>query len=74
MDLGFGPVAPPKKHRRQPGPYNERLYRRSNEIERLSRWLKASRRIFSRFDKVDVMFTAFIHFAPIAEALRPQIV
>ncbi len=27
-------------------------------------------RIFSRFDKIDVMFTAFIHFALIVEALR----
>lgn len=50
------------------------LYRRRNEIERLFRRLKAFRRIFSRFDKLDVMFTAFIHFALIAEALRPQLV
>ena len=28
------------------------------------------RRIFSRFDKLDVMFMAFIHFALIVEALR----
>jgi len=28
------------------------------------------RRIFSRFEKLDVMFTAFIHFALIADALR----
>jgi len=27
-------------------------------------------RIFSRFEKLDVMFTAFIHFALIADALR----
>jgi transposase len=46
------------------------LYRRRNEIERLFRRLKGFRRIFSRFDKLDVMFTAFIHFALIAEALR----
>jgi transposase len=74
MDLGFDPVVPPKRHRRQPWSYNEQLYRRRNEIERLFRRLKAFRRIFSRFDKLDVMFTAFIHFALIAEALRPQLV
>ena len=74
LNLGFAPVVPPKKHRREPWSYNERLYRRRNEIERLFRRLKAFRRIFSRFDKLDVMFTAFIHFALIAEALRPQIV
>jgi len=27
-------------------------------------------RIFSRFEKFDVTFTAFIHFALIADALR----
>lgn len=53
---------------------DERLYRRRNEIERLFRRLKAYRRIFSRFDKLDVKFTAFLHFALIAEALRPQVV
>jgi transposase len=46
------------------------MYRRRNEIERLFRRLKGFRRIFSRFDKLDVMFTAFIHFALIVEGLR----
>jgi hypothetical protein len=34
------------------------------------RRLKGFRRVFSRFDKLDVMFTAFVLFALIAEALR----
>jgi len=34
-------------------------YKRRNEIERLFRRLKGCRRIFSRFDKLDVMFMAF---------------
>jgi transposase len=74
FDLGFMPVVPPRKHRRHPWSYNKELYRRRNEIERLFRRLKGFRRIFSRYDKLDVMFAAFIHFALIAEALRPQIV
>jgi len=74
LDLGFGPVVPPKKTRRNPWSLNKQLYRRRNEIEPLSRRLKAYRRIFSRFDKLDVMFAAFIHFALIAEALRFQLV
>ena len=32
--------------------------------------LKGFRRIFSRFEKLDVMFIAFIHFALVVEALR----
>ena len=70
LDLGFTPVVPPKKGRLHPWSFDRALYRRRNEIERLFRRLKGFRRIFSRFDKLDVMFTAFIHFALIAEALR----
>ena len=73
MDLGFEPVVPPKRLRRKPWSYNKQLYKRRNEIERLFRRLKAFRRIFSRYDKLDVMFSAFVHFALIAEALRPQL-
>lgn len=70
LDLGFTPVVPPLRTRRVPWSYDRALYRRRNEIERLFRRLKGFRRIFSRFDKLDVMFTAFVHFALIAEALR----
>ena len=70
LALGFTPVVPPKLNRLQPWEYDRVMYRRRNEIERLFRRLKGFRRIFSRFDKLDVMFTAFIHFALIVEALR----
>ena len=70
LDLGFTPVVPPKQNRLNPWEYDRIMYRRRNEIERLFRRLKGFRRIFSRFDKLDVMFTAFIHFALIVEALR----
>ena len=48
--------------------YDRVLYRRRNEVERLFRRLKRSGRIFSRFDKLDVMFLGFLHFALIVEA------
>jgi transposase len=70
LELGFTPVVPPKQSRVNPWQYDRVMYRRRNEIERLFRRLKGFRRIFSRFDKLDVMFTAFIHFALIVEALR----
>ena len=70
LDLGFTPVVPPKRNRLNPWEYDQLMYCRRNEIERLFRRLKGFRRIFSRFDKLDVMFTAFIHFALIVEALR----
>ncbi len=43
---------------------------RRNEIERLFRRLKGFRRIFSRFEKLDVIFLGFIVFVLIVEAPR----
>ena len=70
VDLGYVPVVPPKHNRLTPWEYDQALYTRRNEIERLFRRLKGFRRIFSRFEKLDVMFVAFIHFALIVEGLR----
>ena len=68
--LGYTPVIPPKSNRTRPWDYNREIYKRRNEIERLFRRLKAYRRIFSRFDKLDVLFLGFITFALIHDALR----
>jgi transposase len=70
LDLGFIPVVPPNPNRLEPWEYDRFMYRRRNEVERLFRRLKGFRRIFSRFDKLDVMFMAFLHFTLIIEALR----
>jgi len=70
LDFGFIPVVPPKSNRLQPWLYDKALYRKRNQIERLFRRLKGFRRIFSRFDKLDVVFLAFLNFALIVEALR----
>ncbi len=70
LDLGFLPVVPPHPQRAEPWRIKRALYRRRNEIERLFRRLKGFRRIFSRFDKLDIVFIAFIYFALIIEALR----
>ena len=70
LDLGYIPVVPPTSNRLSPWEYDRVMYRKRNEVERLFRRLKGFRRIFSRFDKLDVMFVAFIHFALITEALR----
>ena len=70
LELGYAPIVPPKSNRLSPWKYDKEMYKRRNEVERLFRRLKGFRRIFSRFDKLDVMFTAFIHIALIAEAFR----
>ena len=70
LELGFAPVAPPVSTRVDPWEYNKELYKRRNEVERLFRRLKGFRRIFSRFDKLDVLFLDFILVALIFDALR----
>ena len=47
-----------------------RYTRRRNEVERLFRRLKGYRRVFTRYDKLDVMFLAFITLALIHDTLR----
>ena len=70
LDFGFLPGIPPPSNRLQPWQYDKAMYRKRNEIERLFRRLKGFRRIFSRFDKLDVVFLSFLNFALIVEALR----
>lgn len=68
--LSYEPVVPPKETRREPWRFNQRIYKRRNEIERLFRRLKGFRRVFTRFEKLDAMYTAMLTFALIVEALR----
>ena len=70
LDLGMVPVVPPKSNRIEPWEYDRALYKKRNEIERLFRRLKGFRRIFSRFEKLDVVFLGFLSFAFFVEALR----
>ena len=70
LDLGMIPVVPPKSNRLDPWEYDRELYNKRNEVERLFRRLKGFRRIFSRFEKLDVIFLALINFVLIVETLR----
>lgn len=69
FDLGMTPVVPPKSNRLSIWEYDREIYKKRNEVERLFRRLKGFRRIFSRFDKLDVVFKFFIHFALIVDTL-----
>jgi transposase len=70
MELNMIPVVPPKSNRKGPWDYDRALYKKRNEVERLFRRWKGFRRIFSRFEKLDIVFLALIYFAFIVEALR----
>ena len=67
--LGYKPVVPPKKTRVNPWEYDKELYKRRNEVERFFRRIKRFRRIFTRYDKLDVVFAGFILFAMIIDSL-----
>ena len=54
LALGYEPVVPPLRTRVEPWEYDREMYKRRNEIARLFRRMKGFRRIFSRFEKLDV--------------------
>ena len=68
--LEFDPVVPPRKTRLDPWEDDRQPDKRRNEVTRLFRRLKGFRRIFSRFEKLDVIFLGFVVFALIFDALR----
>lgn len=70
LDLRFIPVVPPVKTRTEPWEYDREMFKRCSEVEGLFRRLKGYRRIFSRFEKLDLMLLDFISFVPIADGLR----
>ncbi len=70
QQLYFTPVVPPKKTRKNPWSYDKELYKLRNEIERLFRLLQGFRRVFCRFDKLDVMYSGFIMLALVFIAIR----
>lgn len=69
IEKGYIPVVPPKMNRKEPWKYDRALYKRRNEVERLFLRLKRFRRIFTRYDKLDALFSGFIYFAMIIDAV-----
>ena len=69
VELGYSPVVPPKSNRTDPWKYDKRLYKSRNQVERLFRRIKRFRRVSTRYDKLDVLFLAFILLALIFDNL-----
>jgi len=69
VELGYILVVPPKSSRKNPWEYDKELYKQRNQVERLFRRLKRFRRIFTRYDKLDIIFLSFIYFAFMVDAL-----
>ena len=69
VELGYIPIVPPKSNRKDPWAYDKELYKQRNQVERLFRRIKRFRRIFTRYDKSDLIFFTFVYFALIIDAL-----
>ncbi len=67
--LGYEPVVLPKANRTDPWEYDKILYKRRNEVERFFRRIKRFRRVFTRYEKLDILFAGFIFFTMIIDAL-----
>jgi transposase len=68
--LRFKAVVPPKSNRVHPWDFDRELYKRRNEVERFFRRIKGYRRVCTRYDKLDIMFTGFIYVALTAITLH----
>lgn len=66
--LGYNPVVPPKKNRSDPRAYDRILCKRRNGVERFFRRIKPFRRVFTCYDKLDIVFAGFILFAMIFDS------
>ena len=66
---GFVPVVPPRSNRKKPWEYDKTLYKRRNEVERYFLRLKRFRKVFTRYDKLDVLFLGVITVAMIFDAV-----
>lgn len=68
--IGMTPVVPPKANQRIKWDFDRKTYKWWNEIERLFRRIKGYLHIFTRFEKLDVMYVAFICLALIVEMIK----
>ena len=67
-ELGYMPVVPPKSNRKNPWDYDKQLYKQRNQVERLFRRLRRFRHIFTRYDKLDIVFLSVVYLALIVDA------
>ena len=65
--LKFSPAVHPKSNRANPWEHDLVL---CNEIERLFRLMQGFRRIFCRFEKLDVMYIGFIQLALVYVSIK----
>ena len=73
--LAYEPIVPTKSNRLHKWNFDKELYKLRNEIERFFRRLKRFRRIFTRYDKLDIVYSVFILFTMFVDSVvwtRPR--
>ena len=63
VDCGMTPVIPPRSNRKEPHEYDTHLYRERHLVECFINKMKQFRRVFSRFEKLDARYLAFLSLA-----------
>ena len=61
-ERGAVPVIPPRSNRKMPREYDAHLYKERHLVECFILFMKHSRRIFSRYDKLAMTYLGFLHF------------
>ena len=67
---GRAVVVPPKSNRKNPWEYDKILYKKRNEVERMSGTINENRRIATRYDKLACVYLSFVYLAFLKNALR----
>ena len=67
---GINIIIPRKSNERRRGPFNKQAYRKRHVVENCIGWLKESRRITTRFDKLAISFGAFVTLAILLRYFR----
>lgn len=66
----IAPVIPTRSDQVADSAFDARTYRQRNVVERLVGWLKESRRVATRYDKLATTFLAFVKLAMLRRLLR----
>ncbi|WP_168564979.1 IS5 family transposase [Crateriforma spongiae] len=69
-ELGIEPVIGSKSNESREEEFDREAYRRRKIVERLIGWLKESRRVGTRYDKLACSYLAFVQLAALRRALK----
>ena len=63
------PIVPPRKNRKLPWQYDTKLYKFRNEVERFFLRIKRFRKVFTHYDKLDIIYFSIVTLALIFDVL-----